>query len=796
METSKEERLQLALDAARLGTFVWYAEDRGEPDERMLELFNLPKDGTLSLSAALASMIHPDDRGRYADAVAAAFDPGGARELREDIRVMQSHGGYHWVAVTARAFFTGDPPVPYRLVGVAADVTERYEAEARRDFLFTVSETLRALTDPAEIKTRSADLLGRHLSVSRALYLDVTHEPDSDYYVVERDFHDPGVASIAGRYRADDFGAGLFAEWRAGRAITVTDVRTDARVSEAERLAYPATDVRAFAAVPLVKEGSHVATLMLHQSTPRTWQPGELALVEEVAERTWAAVERAQAEKELRQSELRFREVVEVAPQLVWVGRCDGSVEFANENWTTSTGVDPDGMDHWAMLTAAAHPDEAAGLRADLAQAEARCAAFEGELRLRQRSGGFRWFLMRIVPLSDGAGSVLKWFGVATDIDDRRRADEVLREEEHQVALRLQRALLPRAVESPAGTAVCARYEAGTVALEVGGDWYDAFALPDGQLAITVGDVVGHGLDAAIAMGTLRVAMAALAPHSAGPGELLSQFDRFAREVDGAHFATACYAQYDPASGRLRYASAGHPPMLVIDADGSARWLDGGRSGPLAGKVDDQRPDATDLLEPGATLVLYSDGLIERRREPITVGLERLARAAVELHHLPVEQFCGQLISALGGERQHTDDIVVLCLRAVAQPYRRELRADATELSGMRRSLTAWCAVRHVADTTVARLMLAVGEAAANAIEHAYLGQAPRSVSVTVSQEPDGTLVATIADTGSWRSPAHPGSDRGRGILIMRRVSDTFERHTTAGGTTIRLRLSPNGPAA
>src|SRR5215218_4839394 len=112
METSKEERLQLALDAAQLGTFVWYVEDRTEPDQRMLELFNLPADGTLSLSAALTSMIHPEDRGRYAAAVADALDPAGNRELRQDIRVLQAHGGYHWVAVTARANFVGDPPTP------------------------------------------------------------------------------------------------------------------------------------------------------------------------------------------------------------------------------------------------------------------------------------------------------------------------------------------------------------------------------------------------------------------------------------------------------------------------------------------------------------------------------------------------------------------------------------------------------------------------------------------------------------------------------------------------------------
>lgn len=904
METSKEERLQLSLDAAQLGTFVWYVDGRGEPDQRMRELFNLPEVGTLPLSEALPSMMHAEDRGRYMAAVEAALDPAGSRELREDVRVRQAHGGYSWVAVTARASFVGDPPVPTRLVGVAADVTDRYAAEARRAFLFDLSEALRSLTDPLEIEAYAADRLGRHLSASRALYLDVVHEPDSDYYVAERDYHDPAVASIVGRYRADDFGAALFGEWRAGRTTTVTDVATDPRLSDSERSAYPATDVRAFAAVPLLKAGSHVASLVLQQNVPRTWEPADVTLMEEVAERTWAAVERAKAEKELRDSELRFREVVEVSPQLVWVGRLDGSVEFVNDNWITTTGVAPEGKDHRSMLFAATHPDEAGRFCADWQAAEVRGGAFEGELRLRQRPGGFRWFLVRIVPLNDGAGSVLKWFGVATDIDDRRRADDVLREqerrghrirtrmelltniisdldgaptvddglrclidhlvpgfadraaitdstdpggvsiatgrdtavkltvefddpaghphldedlaflddlasrvsvvltsiairqEEHRIALQLQRALLPRAIVSSPDAAISAQYEAGSVALEVGGDWYDAFSLPDGRIAITVGDVVGHGLDAAIAMGSLRVGMRALAPHAAGPGALLSQFDRFAVEVDGADFATACYAVYDPATRQLRYASAGHPPMLIVDAGGGTRWLTGGRSGPLNGNVDTDRPDATDTLEAGSTLVLYSDGLIERRREPITVSLGRLERAAAALSELPIDQFCSRLIATLGTDDQRTDDVVALCLRPTSPDFHHGLAPDARQLRHLRRSLAEWLTQRHVPAATITRLLLAVSEAASNAIEHAYRDRAPATVSIVAHHGKGGDLEVTVTDTGSWLPPPSDPGDRGRGTDIMRKSSDAFERDITSAGTTVKFRYSPIGSVA
>ena len=159
--------------------------------------------------------------------------------------------------------------------------------------------------------------------------------------------------------------------------------------------------------------------------------------------------------------------------------------------------------------------------------------------------------------------------------------------------------------------------------LEVGGDWYDAFELADGRIALTVGDVVGHGLAAAAAMGQVRTALAALAYHAEGPGELLERLDGFLARSRTTDFATVCYAVIDPATGVLEYASAGHPPMLVVSPAGETTWLDHARSAPLSGDSARVRPQESTLLEPGSLLVLYSDGLVERRKEPLEVGLRR-----------------------------------------------------------------------------------------------------------------------------------------------------------------------------
>ncbi len=367
-----------------------------------------------------------------------------------------------------------------------------------------------------------------------------------------------------------------------------------------------------------------------------------------------------------------------------------------------------------------------------------------------------------------------------------------VREEEHRIALELQRALLPRETVRSASVTLAARYEAASEALEVGGDWYDTLELPDGRLGITVGDVVGHGLAAATAMGRFRVAMGALARYTTDPGALLSQLDQFAAGNDGADFATACYAVFDPATAQLRYASAGHPPILVVSGEGRTRWLMGGRSGPFNGTVNEARPEAVETLEPGALLVLYSDGLIERRREPITVGLERLEKAAAPLHGVPAAEACTRLLEALGVDERREDDVVVLCMR-VPEPFRHDFPAHPGELHRLRGLLSDWAGTHQVPEAAVFALLLAVNEAAANAIEHAYQGRAPGRVDVTILPGPDGELLATVQDFGSWRTASEDSSHRGRGTGIMRQITNGFERRSTPAGTVVQFRLSSMG---
>lgn len=240
---------------------------------------------------------------------------------------------------------------------------------------------------------------------------------------------------------------------------------------------------------------------------------------------------------------------------------------------------------------------------------------------------------------------------------------ETERRLEQDIAVRLQRALLPENPIQHLGLDIAARYEAGSEAMVVGGDWYDVIALFDGRIGITIGDVVGHGLEAAATMGRLRTAMAALAVHTDSPGTLLSYVDEYSRGTNRVEYASAAYSILDPKNGLLTFASAGHPPMLVISPSGETRWLMEGRSPPFHGAALVKRSEASVQLEPGSLLLGFSDGLVERRGENLDQGMERLAAKAREVSNRSASEICDILLEAMGVATIREDDVVVIAIR-------------------------------------------------------------------------------------------------------------------------------------
>ena len=362
-----------------------------------------------------------------------------------------------------------------------------------------------------------------------------------------------------------------------------------------------------------------------------------------------------------------------------------------------------------------------------------------------------------------------------------------LYEAERERSRTLQISLLGESVvENPAVTAAM-RYLPGSAELEVGGDWYDVIERDDGRLVAVVGDVVGRGVQAATAMGKLRSAIAALALVVDGAPYILGQLDRFAARIAEARFATVAVVVLDPESGVARYSLAGHPPPLVVHPDGRAEYLDDGRGLPLGvSEGEPGRTEASATLEPGSTLVLFTDGLVERRDASIEDGLQRLLAAAAERAAQDPEQLCDELIEQfVSGPR---DDVVLVCLRLEplgAETFVRRFHAAPSSIGPVRHELREWLYAHALTEDDVDDILVSCGEACANAVRHAYAHE--QGEAVLEIRLLDGQLSARVRDQGRWREPS-ASDERGRGILIMRGLMDSVHLHVTRHGTTVVLR--------
>jgi serine/threonine-protein kinase RsbW len=364
----------------------------------------------------------------------------------------------------------------------------------------------------------------------------------------------------------------------------------------------------------------------------------------------------------------------------------------------------------------------------------------------------------------------------------------LLYEQERSVSHSLQMSLLGGSPTSLPGGDIASAYLPGSAALEVGGDWYDVFDLRDGKRALVVGDVVGHGLDAAMAMGHLRGAVRALAAIG-GPRDLLDNLDLVVESLPQAEMATLAYVELDAANGRMRYAAAGHPPPIVASADGSTRFLWDGRSAPLGSSMGKARREAEDELLLDDTLFLYTDGLIERRGEGIDRMLDRLVDVIGRSVDVAPARLVDAVLDGLLSDASQEDDVCILVLRRVdVGRFATSFPAAPKEIPTLRHSLEVWLVQMGVEVDRRRDLVLAVSEAAANSAEHAYRFDGVGMVHVEVRCDESGSLYASVADAGTWRAPSG-APERGRGTQIIRALVDDISIESDGGGTIVRMRL-------
>lgn len=352
----------------------------------------------------------------------------------------------------------------------------------------------------------------------------------------------------------------------------------------------------------------------------------------------------------------------------------------------------------------------------------------------------------------------------------------------HRVSDRLQRALLPGRLAQATGLRFDAAYSPGSTEAEVGGDWYDAFELEDGSICVSVGDVTGHGLDAAVTMSEMRRAIRTAAAAHESPTAALNAVDAIAT-TQRIGIASALLGYLDTRTATLRYACAGHPVPILLTGLERAYPMPGG--GTLLGLgLGSASPERTLTISPGGSVVLYTDGLIEYDRD-VFAGEERLMACVEELakdHALEGRTLHERVLA--GGQRDDCASLIVSRLHAQTPSTERYAFCAIPQSARLFRDAIRDFAERcGITGDRQFAVLVGTGEAVANAIEHGE--QEPGTV-MTVELSFDGTQMhAKIESRGHWRSSM--SENRGRGISLMRHYANRLELTTSSERTCVSL---------
>ncbi|MEV6612010.1 SpoIIE family protein phosphatase, partial [Kutzneria sp. NPDC051319] len=358
---------------------------------------------------------------------------------------------------------------------------------------------------------------------------------------------------------------------------------------------------------------------------------------------------------------------------------------------------------------------------------------------------------------------------------------------EHEIAETLQRSLLPARLPRLDRLALAARYLAGAAFSQAGGDWYDVLPLDEDRVALIVGDVVGQGPRAAAAMGQLRSTFAAYLLEGHPPASALARLDEFAARIPDALASTVVCVVVDCAAAELRWARAGHLPPLII-MDGRGELLSGARGPVLGLGAGMEFTEEVCSLSPQASIVLYTDGLVERRDADLDEDLARLAATAADL---PPEELAVWLVDKLLTEEGPGDDVALVVARLVPEPLVRTLPARPDQLAVARHEITQWAKAAGLPRSLTEDLLLVIGEATANSVEHAYRDRPAGDFTFELRCLPDGSVTGVVTDGGNWRPAPADNGTRGRGLAMIKAASLRSEVRGSEAGTRVEFTLAP-----
>ncbi|GAC1406190.1 MAG: hypothetical protein NVSMB64_11680 [Candidatus Velthaea sp.] len=491
---------------------------------------------------------------------------------------------------------------------------------------------------------------------------------------------------------------------------------------------------------------------------------------------------REDAERRLREEASRreneFKALGEAVPQILWTADASGAIDWYNHGWYDYTGQSAQEAAGWGWQ-AVHHPQDFPDVMKRWPEAIATGEKFQMEFRLRGRDGAFRWFLTLINPYKDEHGRVVRWFGTNTDIHEQKQNVE----RSKRIAYTLQEVFLPEHLPVSPLLAFDAVYMPAESDALVGGDWYDAFTLDDGRVAVSIGDVAGHGLDAAVIAGRLRHTIFAEALDNSDPAAVLAKADRVLRAQTDT-MATALVAFIDTETGEFVYASAGHPTPIVAAPGQEAAFLEDG-SAPLGtGFVDGGLATETHQYQmvPESLLLFYTDGVTEFSRD-ILSGRAQLLRAAEAMIAGELPMSARMLVGRVLDEHPTADDIAILLARwkpaAASTPLReaplsKQWRFHSSHAYSARTSryeLMSFMREHAADDENLYASEIIIGELLANTVEHA-----PGLVEIAIDWTGECPLL-TIRDAGpgfkmtAAHLPNSNFSEDGRGLYLVRSLS-------------------------
>jgi PAS domain S-box-containing protein len=565
--------------------------------------------------------------------------------------------------------------------------------------------------------------------------------------------------------------------------------------------------------VPVTAQGVIFGALTFVSTTPRKhFDQTDLEFALELGRRAGLAVSNAKQyearksiedalrdrERLLADSERRFRVLAEAIPVICWTADASGWIDWYNHRWYEYTGQTSDDAAGWGWQ-AAHHPDDFFEVMRRWPESIASGEPFEMEYRLRRYDGEYHWFLARAEPLRADDGSIIRWYGSNADIDAQRTALERTK----RIAATLQDVFLPKDLPQRPRLRLDAHYIPAEQDALVGGDWFDAFDLPDGRIGFSIGDVGGHGLDASVAVGRIRQAILTLAYEGYGPARILRDLDRILAHQEPELLVTAIVGFVDSSQESIVYANAGHPPPLVATRNDEPAEAAAYGQPPLGSGYRGEFETSTLRVDPDTTVAFYTDGMTEFSRNVLEAESRLRSTISLFVGNATVAHPAAAAAEIVFDGAAPKDDVALLMMQfssvdvTVAPSSGPRLErmwrfhsSDAYTAQRSRREIVNYLRVLAADSTQLFPAELIIGEALANTVEHA-----PGLVEVHLDWR-ERAPVLFIRDAGpglrefAGNLPANPLSENGRGLFLIRSFArDVSLRPLPGYGTELRIVL-------